>query len=72
MMWLELNVSEFLMLLTFVGTGGLILIFSITTLRHLLRGCRRRKTHLRCRICGYQFISDQKEAYCPHCKARNR
>ncbi len=72
MMQLELSISEFLMLLTFLGTGGLILIFSIASLRHLLRLYRRRKTHLRCRICGYQFICKEKESYCPHCQARNR
>ncbi len=69
---LELSISEFLMLLTFLGTGGLILIFTLSTLRQLLRNYRRRKTHLRCRICGYQFVSQEKEAYCPHCEARHR
>ncbi len=72
MMHLELSIEEFFKFITCLGLGSLILIYLIHMLLQLQRSYRRRQSHLRCRICGFQFICKQKVAICPHCQARNR
>lgn len=63
---------EFFEVLVYTGLILLIGVIIPVQLVAKWRRLRRKQTRIICRLCGYRFVRQEPEAFCPHCQARNR
>lgn len=72
MSMISLTVPQFFTVVLLFCLSLILMVVIPVKLAAKFERMRRARVRITCRICGFRFKRREKEAYCPHCKSRNR